>query len=85
MVRSENVNVYLVSQSLKAEVDQSEKWYGTEFSRAKFSKGMLELMQNPDVAGSLSLPAQNHYLPENLDLLATNSKESTAPILIKDD
>lgn len=80
----QNSNIYLRTQEAEKlkpadQEFQKEKWYGTEFTKEKFSDDLMKRMENPSVSESekkLSNPVRNTLFPDNLDVLPANEEES---------
>ncbi len=67
-MRPENCNVYLISKSMEAEATQTEKWYGTKFTKSRFDSDLLNLMEKPGEEDALGLPPKNVFIPDKLEV-----------------
>ncbi len=62
----DNVRVTLISQNV--ETDQTEKWYGTEYSIEDFSDELVSKIRKPSLNGHLHLPTENEFIPTKFDV-----------------
>lgn len=67
----ENSNIYLSSRSFEEKVNLSEKWYGTKFSKIKYPKKIIDLI-NGNVEKShkhfISYPPENKFIARKFDI-----------------
>lgn len=55
-MRPASGNIYLYSKSVEPEATLSEKWYGTKYTKEKYSGELLAKMENPEKCADLALP-----------------------------
>ena len=80
-----NLVIIIRSKSFEAECTREDPWYGTKFSKEKFTESLFDLMRNPKLPeGCVGMPPVNTLLPENLDIVAADSVNSSVPTLIKE-
>ncbi len=65
-LRPENMLAVLSGRSV--ETDQTEKYYGAEYSLTEVSGELFESLKNPPVVAGLTYPEKNNFIPNNLVL-----------------
>lgn len=92
MLNPNNFGYTVMSQKFKGKTDQTEKWYGTEFSMEKIdSKLLRNLAEKFDSSSStFKIPARNEFIPDDFKIYAqtttTNAKDiDKAPIILHND
>lgn len=78
----DNLRVTLISQNV--ETDQSEKWYGTEYSVDNLSEELISRFRKPTLNGHLHLPVENEFIPTKFDVEKLENVEPLKkPALLK--
>ncbi|RIA87179.1 Metalloenzyme, LuxS/M16 peptidase-like protein [Glomus cerebriforme] len=75
LLRHDNFVLRLVSQSFN-ELDQREKWYGTEYKAEPLSDKVIQALKNITTHSDLTLPIPNEFIPSNFE---TNKSEISMP------
>ncbi|KAA8900675.1 hypothetical protein TRICI_006176 [Trichomonascus ciferrii] len=63
----ENFRAFLIGQNLSG-LDQSEKWYGTEYNVKDLDPKIIEKLKNAGNNPKLHLPPRNEFIPTNFDV-----------------
>ncbi|CAG8596514.1 4609_t:CDS:10, partial [Acaulospora morrowiae] len=77
LLRADNFTLTLVSPSF-TDLDQSEKWYGTEYKVIPIDPGFIQTLQNLDLDPQLKIPSPNEFIPTNFEI---EKKENVTPLL----
>lgn len=91
-VTPDNISIYLFTPEPEKLTDrdfETEKWYGTNFVKDKFSEALIQKMKNPDVSTTepkkLSNPVPNTLFPKSYDMLEENKEHTTEVKMIHSD
>ncbi|AAS52737.2 AER053Cp [Eremothecium gossypii ATCC 10895] len=81
----ENSRVMLISQ--KVETNLSERWYGTEYSVADYTKDFVSKIRSLGANPALKIPAPNEFIATRFDVHKDegNVKPLLEPFLLRDD
>ncbi|CAJ0636661.1 14542_t:CDS:10 [Entrophospora sp. SA101] len=66
-LRPDNFILTLVSQTF-TNLDQKEKWYGTEYKVEPMSENFLQELKSTTIDSQLKLPLPNEFIPTNLEI-----------------
>jgi len=87
-----NLRLLLISRELPVEVNQREKWYGTEYRYEKIPEDFMRELQAAAKAtaserpAELHLPGKNEFIPQRLEVEKTDvATPAIAPRLIRND
>ena len=72
----------MVGQRFSGKTDETEKWYGTQFSHRKISPEIISQWENVAHSDQLHLPAVNEFIPTNFDLLTPPEGAPIHPVLV---
>ena len=75
-----NCNIYLLSRSNEDKVNLTEKWYGTKYSKEKFSQNIIDIYNGKYIKNHkhiLNYPPENKFIASNFDIKANENKEKT--------
>ncbi|GFO42674.1 insulin-degrading enzyme [Plakobranchus ocellatus] len=78
-----NMRVTIVSKKFANEADQTEKWYGTKYKVAKFSKEQINKWSNCGCHENLRLPDKNEFIPTNFEILPKEAEAAPLPDIVK--
>ena len=67
-LKQENCLIFLYSKEIEKECNLTEKWYGTKYTKEKFTYTDEEI-DKVECKHPLDYPPENLFFPENLDLL----------------
>ncbi|SCV05946.1 LANO_0H18668g1_1 [Lachancea nothofagi CBS 11611] len=83
-LKPENSRVTLIHKNV--ETDSEEKWYGTEYSVAKYSENFLSKLKDPGLNPHLHLPRPNEFISTNFQVDKLETGESLQePLLLRND
>lgn len=83
-LKPETSRITLISK--KFEVDNKEKWYGTEYSVEDYSEDFLKSIKKPGLNSELHLPRPNEFIATNFVVEKFQVDEpSNEPYLLKED
>ncbi|CAJ0766958.1 20474_t:CDS:10 [Entrophospora sp. SA101] len=66
-LRPDNFILTLVSQTF-TNLDQKEKWYGTEYKVEPMSENFLQELKSTTIDSELKLPLPNEFIPTNFEI-----------------
>lgn len=78
-VKPEKLNLFLISD--KAKTDQTEKFYGVTYKQEALPKALTEKLQKVALDPRLSLPKPNPFIPEKLQVIATQQSTQSKKII----
>jgi insulysin len=91
-LRDDNYRLMITSQDYPIDLDQKEKWYGTEYKVEKIPSDVRSEIQKAlrssakERPGALHLPHKNEFVPTRLDVEKKEVKEpAKTPKLIRND
>ncbi|CAG8742754.1 12068_t:CDS:10, partial [Acaulospora morrowiae] len=77
LLRADSFALTLVSPSF-TDLDQREKWYGTEYKVIPIDPDFIQTLQNLDPDPQLKIPSPNEFIPTNFEI---EKKENVTPLL----
>ncbi|KAK6178603.1 hypothetical protein SNE40_013354 [Patella caerulea] len=80
----ENMRILVIAKNFEKEVNQKEKWYGTEYQLEKLKEEQLMRWRTCGLHSNLRLPDKNEFIPTQFDLVPTDPEAPAFPELIKD-
>ncbi|RHZ61222.1 hypothetical protein Glove_349g91 [Diversispora epigaea] len=76
LLRTDNFVLVLISQSFN-DLDQREKWFGTEYKLEQINPEFLEELKNLNSNPELKIPSPNEFIPTNFE---THKQDVITPI-----
>ncbi|KXJ87314.1 metallopeptidase [Microdochium bolleyi] len=85
LLQPDKANITLISQKYPGTWEQKEKWYGTEYTTEALPESLLadlwDIFKNKTRPAELHLPAENPFIPTNLDISNTTDAFTTPRLL----
>jgi insulysin len=92
LLRPDNMRMTIVSRDAPGELDQKEKWYGTEYRSEKIPEEFLvelsKALNTPpgEQLSALHVPHKNQFIPTKLEVEKKEvEKPATAPRVVRND
>ena len=60
--------IFIESKTFANEVNQVEKWYGGEYSKADLEQAFLNDLANRESNPKFAIPGPNIFMPDNFDI-----------------
>jgi insulysin len=67
-IQNTNMNIYFITKQVENECNESERWYGTKYSKEKMNEEFFKKIEFYSTHHSLDYPPQNLFIPLSLDL-----------------
>jgi secreted Zn-dependent insulinase-like peptidase len=82
-LRPDNVMITVSSQAVAT--DKTAPWFDTPYQLSAVSPEQLQQWRDEAIDPALSIPAQNHFIPEQLSLQETAAETAAIPSLIENE
>ncbi|PIK49484.1 putative insulin-degrading enzyme isoform X5 [Apostichopus japonicus] len=82
LLMPENVRVACISKSFEDQVDQVEKWYGTEYKEYKIPAETITRWKSVGLNPNFCLPGRNEFIPTNFEISERDKGFTSTPALI---
>lgn len=87
-LKLDNLNIYLISKSVENKCDLTELWYGTKYSKDKFSEEFIRThttFNEKVCCHHLDYPPENVFIPKSLELHPEGEHKHLHPEKILDE